>query len=57
MNHQQHNNNSEVSESITTQEAVDLLFGEDGLMKLFASKMKQIALLMLAWIGVIHYHL
>jgi hypothetical protein len=28
MNHQQHNNNSEVSESITTQEAVDLLFGE-----------------------------
>ncbi|QLE54519.1 hypothetical protein [Nostoc sp. TCL26-01] len=28
MNHQQQNNNSEVSDSITAEEAVDLLFGE-----------------------------
>ena len=28
MNHQQQNDNSEANKSITTQEAIDLLFGE-----------------------------
>ena len=28
MNHQQQNNNSQVNEPVTTQEAIDLLFGE-----------------------------
>lgn len=47
MNHQQQNNNSQVNEPVTTQEAIDLLLVKDGSMRLFVSKMKPIALLVL----------